>query len=105
MKKKRFGVYTVILYVGSENDINRYRLWIQDFENAGMGVVTCVPDLDTEEVVDIVIQTIEGIRGWNLIIIQSRIYEFKLKKFLRKLKISVYNDNFLMSMPEESGLY
>ena len=92
-------MYTVILYVGSENDINRYRLWIQDFENARMGVIICVPDLDTEEVVDTVIQTIEGIRGWNLIIIQSRIYEFKLKKFLRKLKISVYNDDFLLSMP------
>lgn len=97
-------MYTVILYVGYENDINRYRLWIQDFENAGMGVIICVPDLDTEEVVDIVIQTIEGIRGWNLIIIQSRIYEFKLKQFLRKLKIAVYNDDFLLSMPERVWL-
>lgn len=97
-------MYTIILYVGNTNNMDRYNFWLQDFENAGFGRVIYPLSLK-KEVVNGIIRLVRGRDSWSIIVVIPGKDQSELKGFVGNIKATVEGEkDNLVHMPEKIWL-
>lgn len=91
-------MFTVVIYRKKE-DVGNASVWVQDFENAGLGKTFCADSL-TDDLASEVLREVRGKESWSLLLLCPCAYSKAWNVFLDKLMTAVRREReYALCMP------